>query len=151
MLTAGDVMTEDVIVIEPDASVEEAAKILSEHNISGLPVVEDGKLMGIVSEKDLIVKDKKLHFPDYINLLGGYIYLESHKKFEKEFKKFIAVKVKELMTEDVTTIAPETPVDEIASLMVEKDINRLPVVEDERLVGIVTRADLVKDLAENSD
>ena len=149
MLKAKDIMTEDVVTIEPETSVEEAAKILSENNISGLPVVKDGKVLGIISEKDLIIKDKKLHFPDYIDLLGGIIYLESYKKFEEEFKKFIAVNVEELMTEDVITISPETPVEDIATIMVEEEVNRIPVVVNDKLVGIVTRADLVRDLAES--
>jgi len=149
MLKAKDIMTEDVVTIEPEASVEEAAKILSENDISGLPVVKNGKVLGIISEKDLIIKDKKLHFPDYIDLLGGIIYLESYKKFEEEFKKFIAVNVEELMTEDVITISPDTPVEDIATIMVEEEVNRIPVVESGKLVGIVTRADLVRDLAES--
>ena len=148
-MLARDIMTENVVTIEPEASVEEAAKILSENNVSGLPVVEENKLVGIISETDLIIKDKKLHFPDYINLLGGIIYLESHKKFEKEFKKYIAVKVKELMTEEVKTINPDTSEEDIATIMVEENINRLPVVDEEgNLLGIVTRADLLKNLAE---
>ena len=149
MLTARDVMSTDVKTVSPDMSVEEAAKVMSDNNVSGLPVVnDDGELVGILSEKDMIIKDKKLHFPDYINVLGGIIYLESYKKFEEEFKKYIAVDVKGLMTKDVITISPEETLEEIANLMVEEDINRLPVVEDGKLIGIVTRGDLVKDIAQ---
>ena len=151
MLKVKDIMSKDVKTITPDTSVEEAAKILSEMEISGLPVVEEGKLLGIVSESDLIVKDKKLHFPDYINVIGGIIYLESYKKFREEFKKFIAVEVKDLMTENVITISPDKTVEDAATLMSEKDVNRLPVLEDDELVGIVTRADIVKDLAREED
>lgn len=147
MLKARDVMSKDVVTVNPDTSIEEAAKIMSENKISGLPVVESGKLVGIISEKDLIMKDKKLHFPDYINILGGIIYLESYKKFEEDFKKFIAIKVGELMTRKVVTIKPDTPIDEIASIMSDRDINRLPVLEDDRIIGIVTRADLVRNMA----
>ena len=148
MLTAKDIMTEEVVTIDADASVEEAAEILSNNNISGLPVVDEGELVGILTENDLIIKDKKLHFPDYINVLGGIIYLESHKKFAEEFKKFIAVNVKELMTEEVVTISPDTTVEDIATLMIEEGVNRIPVVDNEEIVGIVTRADLVRDLAD---
>ena len=147
MLKAEDIMTKEVITVSPEVTVEKAAKILSENNISGVPVVDNGELKGIISEKDLIVKDKKLHFPDYIPFLDGIIYLDNYKKFEKEFKKFIAVNVEDLMTEDVVTISPDTPVDEIATLMVEKEVNRIPVVEEGKIAGIVTRADLVRDLA----
>ncbi|MFW5992489.1 MAG: CBS domain-containing protein [Halanaerobiaceae bacterium] len=147
MLKVKDIMNEDVITVKPDNSVEEAAEILSNNHISGLPVVEDGELVGIVSESDLIVKNKKLHFPDYINVIGGIIYLESYEKFKKEFKKFIAVKVKDLMSEDVITVSSDTTIEEAATIMSEKDVNRLPVVEGKKLIGIITRADIIKDFA----
>jgi len=147
MLKVKNIMSKEVKTINPDTSVEEAAKILSEIGVSGLPVVKDGRLVGIVSESDLIIKDKKLHFPDYINVIGGIIYLESYKKFREEFKKFIAVEVEDLMSEEVITISPDATVEDAATMMSEKDVNRLPVVEGDQLVGIVTRADIVKDLA----
>ncbi len=148
MKTARDIMTRDVITVEPETSVEDAAKLMSKHRVSGLPVVKDGKMLGIVSEKDLIVKDKKLHFPEYINLIGGIIYVESYRKFREEFKKYIAIKVEELMTTEVETIEPDTPVNEIATLMSREEVNRLPVLEDGKLIGIVTRGDLVRDMAD---
>ena len=146
MLRIRDIMSKDVITISPESSVEEAAKILSDNGISGLPVVKDGKLVGIVSESDLIIKDKKLHFPDYINVIGGIIYLESYKKFKNEFKKFIAVKVEDLMSEKVITVSPEDSIEDAATIMSEEDVNRLPVVEGDNLVGIISRGDIVRDL-----
>ncbi|MFW6237652.1 MAG: CBS domain-containing protein [Halanaerobiales bacterium] len=148
MLTAREIMTTDVVTVTPDTSVEEAAAVMSEHKISGLPVVdEEGNLAGILSERDLIIKDKNLHFPDYINVLGGIIYLDSYKKFKEEFRKYIAQNVGEMMTEDVITVGPEKTVEDIATIMVEEDINRVPVVDNKKLIGIVTRGDLVKDIA----
>ncbi len=149
MLKVRDIMSTDVKTIDPDSSVEEAAEILSNNNISGLPVVEGENLLGIVSESDLIVKDKKLHFPDYINVIGGIIYLESYKKFKEDFKKFVAVKVEDLMTKKVVTVSPEDSVEDAATIMSDEDVNRLPVVEDNELVGIITRGDIVRDLARN--
>lgn len=147
MKTANDIMTKEVITVDPETSVEEAAELMSQYNVSGLPVLENGKLIGIVTEKDLIVKDKKLHFPEYINLIGGIIYLESYKKFKEEFKKYIAVKVKDLMTKHVETINPDTSVSEIADLMSKEEVNRLPVLDGDELVGIVTRGDLIKNMS----
>ncbi len=147
MKTAKDIMTEEVITIDPETSVEEAAELMSQYNVSGLPVLENGKLVGIVTEKDLIIKDKKLHFPEYINLIGGIIYLESYKKFQEEFKKYIAVKVNDLMTKHVETINPDTPVSEIAELMSKEEVNRMPVLDGDELVGIVTRGDLIKNMS----
>ncbi len=147
MLRARDIMTQDVITISPDTTVEEAAKVLSENQISGVPVVKDNRLVGIVSERDIIMKDKKLSFPDYINILGGIIYLGNLKKFEDEFKKYLSVTVEGLMTSNPKTVGPDATVEEIATLMVEKEINRLPVIDEGRLVGIITRADLVRKMA----
>ena len=148
MVVAKDIMTTDVITIDPETSVKDAANIMSEHGISGLPVVRDNKLVGIVTENDLIIKDKKLHFPEYINVLGGIIYLESYKKFEEEFKKFTAVKVKELMTTDVITANPEDSIEDLATIMHQKNINRIPVVDNAgQMIGIVTRNNIVKHIA----
>ena len=147
MKKAKEVMTTEVVTVSPDTSVEEAAKIMSEHEISGLPVVTNQQLLGVVTEKDLIMKNKRLNSPGYINILDGIIYLESPKKFEKEFRKFIAVDVEDLMTREVITVEPDTPLDEVATIMVEEDINRLPVLDGDRLVGIVTRADVVRNMA----
>ncbi|MFW5789924.1 MAG: CBS domain-containing protein [Bacillota bacterium] len=147
MKTAKDIMTKEVITVDLETSVEEAAELMSQYNVSGLPVLDNGKLVGIVTEKDLIVKDKKLHFPEYINLIGGIIYLESYKKFKEEFKKYIAVKVKDLMTKNVETISPDTPESEIAEIMSKEEVNRVPVLAGDELVGIVTRGDLIKNMS----
>lgn len=148
MITAKDIMTTGVVTVDPETSVKEAANIMSENDISGLPVVQNEKLVGIVTENDLIIKDKKLHFPEYINVLGGYIYLESYKKFKEEFKKFAAVKVKELMTKEVITAHPNDTIQDLATIMHQENINRLPVVDDSgQLIGIVTRNNIVKHIA----
>jgi len=148
MITAKDIMTTDVVTVDPETNVKEAANLMSEKDISGLPVVQNGELVGIVTENDLIIKDKKLHFPEYINVIGGIIYLESYKKFREEFKKFVAVKVKELMTEDVVTVSPDTSIEDLATIMHQENINRLPVVDNSgQLIGIVTRGNIVKHIA----
>ena len=147
-MNAKEIMTEDVITVSPEATVKEVAKILTENSISGLPVEEDGKLVGVVSEGDLIVQDKELHFPNYIYFLDSIFYLESLDKFEKDFKKMVGVKVKDIMTEDVITVNREADIKKIATILVDKGINRLPVVEDGKLVGIVSRGDIVKHISE---
>lgn len=146
MLTAKEIMTEDVITVKQETSVEDAAQILSDNRISGVPVVNEDKLVGILTEKDLLFKNKKLDPPNFISLTGGVLYLEDPRNFEEEFKKFIAVKVEDLMTRGVITINQETPLEEIATIMTEKDVNRLPVMKDDQIVGIVTRADLVRNM-----
>ena len=142
-LTALDIMTEKVITISKDASIEELSGILIKNKISGVPVVgEDGKILGIVTEADIIVQDTDLHFPAYFKLLDAVIYLESLNKFKNNLKKHLATKVEDIMTIKVRTVSPETPVSELAEIMLSKKINRLPVVDkDGHIKGIVTRAD----------
>ncbi|SDC23423.1 MULTISPECIES: CBS domain-containing protein [unclassified Candidatus Frackibacter] len=146
-MLAKDVMTKDVITVNEEATIKEVAKLLTKHKISGLPVVNDEQeLVGVVTEQDLIVRDKKLHFPDYIYLLDSIIYLESFREFEEEFKKMIGTKVGDVMSEDVIAVDTETSTEEIATMMTENEINRVPVLEKDELVGIVSRNDLVSSL-----
>lgn len=147
-LTAKDIMTENVITIRADGSIEQLSEILLKNRISGVPVVDDKEnLIGIVTEADLIVKDTELHFPRYFKLLDGIIYLESLNKFKENLRKHLATKVEDIMTRKVITISPDTHVNEIASIMLEEKVNRLPVVDSAKhVIGIVTRADIVKSM-----
>ncbi len=150
-MLAKDVMTTDVITVTQEATVEEVAKIITDSKVSGVPVVnEQGKLVGIVSEGDIIARSKNLHIPTHFQLLGGVIYLEGTKKLEADLKKMIAVQVKDLMTEEVFSVKPEATIEEVATLMIEQKINRVPVVVNEKVVGIISRADIVRTLVANS-
>lgn len=143
-----EIMVREVIAIQEDASVEELSRILVENQISGVPVVDkDGKLVGIATEGDLIVKDADLHFPRYFKLLDSIIYLESLNKFKKNLKKYLGTKVSDVMSTEVRTVREDTPVSEAANLMIRNNINRLPVMDDDgKMVGIITRADIVKSM-----
>ncbi len=108
MLTAKDIMTKDVITVKPDTSIEELASLLVENEISGAPVVDDsGNLYGIVTENDLISRNKRLHIPTVVSFLDAAIYLESSKKFEQEVKRLTATKVGEICTRKVVTITED--------------------------------------------
>jgi CBS domain-containing protein len=147
-LKVRDIMRTDVVTVGPDATVRELANLLAEHEISGVPVVdEDGRLLGIVSEGDVIVQDADLHFPHYVQFLESTIYLGSMRKFDERFKKAFGAKVGDVMSTEVHTVDPEAPVHEVATLMTDHDINRVPVVENEKVVGIVTRGDIVRAIA----
>ena len=143
-----DIMVREVITIQKDASVEELSELLIKNKISGVPVVDsNGKLVGIATEGDLIIKDSDLHFPRYFKLLDSIIYLESLNKFKKNLKKFLGTKVEDVMTAKIRTIKEETPVGEAANMMIKYNINRVPVLDSkDELVGIVTRADIVKSM-----
>jgi len=143
MLKAKDFMTKDVITIKGDATVEALARLLIEHKISGVPVIDDKKhLIGIVTENDLISQNKRLHIPTVIRLFDAFIVLGSS-KIEEEIKKMAAATVGEICTKKVVTITEETPLQEVATIMSEKKIHLLPVLRNKVVVGIVGKADLI--------
>jgi len=147
-LQAKDIMTKKVITINKNASIGELSELLIKNKISGVPVVDsDGKLVGIATEGDIIVQNADLHFPRYFKLLDSVIYLESLGNFKRNLRKYLATKVGDIMTEKVRVVKKDTPVNKVADMMIENNINRVPVV-DERgsLVGIITRADIVKSM-----
>ncbi|MHB1390871.1 MAG: CBS domain-containing protein [Thermoleophilia bacterium] len=144
-LTAADIMQPEVITISEDATVQELAKLLARKKISGAPVVDEkSRVVGIVSEGDLVAIDADIHFPHYIELLGNIIYLESIKKYEDRLEKAAAGQVRDIMTTDVLTVQKSAPLSEIATLMIDRQVNRIPVVDGDVLVGIITRADIVR-------
>jgi CBS domain-containing protein len=116
-----------------------------EKRISGLPVVNDeGELVGIVSEADLIYREGNVHLPTFIPIMDGVIFLESMKKVEGQIKKMIGYKVRDVMTKNVIIVKENTTVEEAARIMMDKKVNRLPVMRNKKIVGIVTRADILK-------
>ncbi|HDZ91305.1 MAG TPA: CBS domain-containing protein [Deltaproteobacteria bacterium] len=147
MLNASDVMSTRVITVKKETSLEELADILYENHINGVPVVgDDGRLIGVICESDLIRKDKKLHIPTVVAIFDAVIYLESSKKMEKEFKRISATTVEDLYTRDPVTVDERTPVDEIATIMTEQKIYTIPVMDGDRLVGIIGKADLLRTI-----
>lgn len=151
-LSARDIMTQNPVVVAPDASVKDAAKLMDEESIGALPVVENGVLVGLVTEGDLIMRDVKLEFPTYFHLLDGFImYPPSTVRFEKELKKAVAATVADVMSSDPVTIEAGAPIGDVASLLAEKDVSRLPVLENGELVGIVSKHDIVKAIARGLD
>lgn len=149
-MTAAEIMQTNLVTINPKMSVRHAAKILADNDMSAIPVVNDeGVLLGIVSESDLIHRLAHPHLPPYVEILGGVIYLENPFEMKKEFKKLTAITAEEIMTTKVATVSPDTDISNVATIMVEKNINGIPVVKDNKIIGIVTRHDLVLNMAKN--
>ncbi len=147
MLTASDIMTKDVLTVTTSTSIRDLAEIITRNRIGSVPVVdEQGALIGIVTESDLIEQDKNFHIPTVISLFDWVIYLESEKKFEKELKRMTAQTVGDIYTKEVVTVKPTTPITELADIMSGKKIHSLPVVEEGKLVGIVSRIDLIRSM-----
>jgi CBS domain-containing protein len=142
-----DVMTRDVATVSPDTQVNEVARLMAERGISGVPVVENGAVVGIVSELDLIVRNTRLEPPAFFALLDGRIPLETPGHYRKRLQHMLGTEVRDVMTRDVLTIAPAEELEALAEMMVRRRVNPVPVVEGGRLVGIVSRADVVRTMA----
>jgi CBS domain-containing protein len=152
MLTAQDIMTKEVVTVKPDTSIQDLAAMLVKNHISGVPVLDDaGALFGIVTENDLISRDKRLHIPTVVSFLDAAIYLESSKKFEQEVKRLTATRVGDICTRKVVTIKKDTPLVDIATIMSEKKVHLLPVVENNKVLGIVGKRDMVKAVARQAE
>lgn len=150
-MLAKDIMTREVITLSQEEKVEKAARILVEHKISGIPVVDsDQHVLGIVTEKDLMVKASELKVPFYITLFDSIIFLDNPIRFNNNLKKYTASQVKDAMTRRVIVVDENTPVTEVVELMQTKRINRIPVVRHDKLVGIITRNDVLKSLVQDN-
>ncbi len=146
MPTVGDIMERDVVTVQPHDTVETLLRVLREHELPSVPVVnEGGRCVGIVTESDLVLRDEEedLRLPLHIDLFGGTVFLGPVKRFEERFKKAIAATVQDMMTPDPITIGADADVHEAARMIAEHRHNRLPVVEHGRLVGVVTRLDVL--------
>ncbi len=140
-------MTTDVISVSPETEIVQAARILLEKRINGLPVLDaKGKVVGIICQSDLVVQQKSVPIPSLFSLLDGFMPLTSLKRIEKEVEKIAALTVAQAMTPKPTTVTPETGIEEVASLMVDKGFHTLPVVQDGKLVGVVGKEDVLKTL-----
>ena len=147
MLKAKDIMTKEVITVRQDTPIRDLAEILWKNRISGVPVLdEDGTVVSVVTESDLIDQTKKVHIPTMISLLDSVIFLESSKKTEQEIRKMSGNTAGDISSSEFTTVTEETRLDEIATIMSEKNIHTLPVMEDDKLVGIIGKSDIIRSL-----
>jgi CBS domain-containing protein len=149
--TVRDIMETDVPVVHETDSVERVLEVMRDNELPGVPVVnEGGRCVGIVTDGDLVMagEDADLHLPHYFQLFGGLVFLEPLSHFEERLRKAVAATAEDLMTPDPVTVEPDASVQEAARLIARKKHNRLPVVEHGRLVGVVTRLDVLAALAE---
>ena len=150
MITAKDIMTRDVITISPETEIAQAAKLLLTNRINGVPVVNaEGELVGILCQSDLIIQQKNIPIPSLFTFLDGFIPLTSSKKLDEEVEKIAATKAGDAMTANPVTVSPDTEIEKIAALMVEKSYHTLPVVDEGQLVGIVGKEDVLKTLIDH--
>ena len=148
-LTVADIMDAAPVTVYPEDTVEAVLRVLRENELPGVPVINSGgRCVGIITEADLVMagEDADLHLPHYFELFGGFVFLESLSHFEERLRKATAALARDLMTEDPVTIEPGVGVAEAARLISRSKHNRLPVVEHGRLVGVVTRVDVLDAL-----
>lgn len=144
--TAKDIMTTDVIVVRKDDNISNVAKLLIKEKIGGVPVVdEEDKIVGIISETDIMKKEKYVDAPRVINFLEGLIFLDSVKNMEEDLKKIAAYRVEDLMSKDIIKVHEDDKFDDIANIMIKKSINRVPVVDgNNKIKGIICRYDIIR-------
>ena len=151
MLKVKDIMTREIITVSPETEIVSAAKILLEKRINGLPVIDSsGRLAGVLCQSDLVAQQKNIPIPSVFTLLESYVPLTLIKRIDKEVEKIAALKVEQAMTSNPVTVSPETDIEDVAKLMVDKKYHTLPVVEGDKVVGIVGKEDVLKTLLPKS-
>jgi CBS domain-containing protein len=148
-LTVRDIMDADPVAVTPETPVQDVVATLRTHELSGVPVVtEGGRCVGIITEGDLVMvgDEGDLHLPHFIELFGGIVFLESLHRFDARLQRALASKARDMMTEDPVTIEPDVTIQEAGRLISHSGHNRIPVVEHGRLVGMLTRVDVLDAL-----
>ena len=147
MITVKEIMCTDLITLTPEMDIIKAAQTLLDNHINGAPVVNnEGLLVGILCQSDLIAQQKKLPIPTLFTFLDGVIQLASARHIEKEVRKIAALTVAEAMTPDPVTVSPDTELETVAGLMVDNCFHTLPVLDDIRLVGVIGKEDVLRTL-----
>jgi len=140
-------MTRDVIAVSPEMDIAHAARLLLEKSINGVPVVDGtGKLVGILCQSDLVAQQKKFPIPTLFTFLNGFIPMTSMKHLEKEVQKITAITVADAMSPNPVTVRPEASIEEVGTIMVDRNFHTLPVVDKGKLVGILGKEDVLRTL-----
>ncbi len=143
------IMRTGVPTISPDTSVGQAAKALVDHQVPGVAVVENGKLIGIVTESDIITREADVDVPTAVPFLDAIFVADAGQSFDEEIRRVTAVNARQLMTSPVISVRDRATLAEVATLMVDRNINPVPVLNDaNEVVGIVSRSDLVRIIAQ---
>jgi len=151
MLSVKDIMTRDVITVSPETDIAHAARLLLEKSVNGVPVVDEtGTLVGILCQSDLVAQQKKFPIPTIFTLLDGFIPLTSMKHLEKEVRKITATTVADAMSPNPVTVRPDASIEEVGTIMVDRNFHTLPVVDKGDLVGILGKEDVLRTLVSGS-
>lgn len=149
MLQARDIMTKEVITVSPETTVLDLAQLLADHKINGAPVVDSqGRLVGVVTQNNLIDRAKKFELPHVISILDAHFYLERPSTFKKNLEKLMGNLVADIMTAPPITISEDVEVDEIATIMARRRIHTLPVLKGDKIIGIIGKIDIIRALSQ---
>ncbi len=148
-LVVKDIMTKNVITIDKNATVGELSKLLIKNKISGIPVVDDNNnLVGIATDADIIIQESDLPLP----LSFSHAFLQKYESYVKSTKEYLKTKVENIMTKGLKTIYEDDTITKAVNIIINNDINRIPVVDkNNRLKGIITRADIIKFMIKNTE
>ena len=148
MLSARDIMTTEVLTVSPETSIAEMSKILENRKIGGVPVVDKGgRLVGVITQSDLVDRARDLELPPAINILDLHIYLQIPSHLIQRVERMLGTTVGDCMSPDPVTVTPDTPVPQIAALMAKQKVHTLPVLEGGKLLGVIGKMDLVRAMA----
>jgi CBS-domain-containing membrane protein len=151
MIRAQDIMSRDVVTLPAELDFAAAARILLDSHFNGAPVVDDqGRLLGVLCQSDLVAQHKRMPVPTLFTLLDSFVRLTPTKQLEKQVRKIAALTVAEAMTPDPVTVSPDTGIETIAGLMVDSNLHTLPVLEDGKLVGVIGKEDVLRTLIKGS-
>ena len=148
MKTAEEIMTRKVVTVNKNLPIKELSKLFIQNRFNGVPVVDDdGNVIGVVTQGDLIEQNKNLHIPTVITLFDAVLFLDSEKKFESDVKKLTGTKVEDIYHKHAVSVSPNANISEITTLMAEKDVHTLPVLDGEKLVGVIGKRDVIRAMA----
>ena len=149
MLSARDIMTTKVLTVSPETSISDLSKTLENRKIGGLPVVDkDGRLVGVITQSDLVERARDLELPPAINILDLHIYLQIPSHLLQRVEKMLGTTVGDCMSPNPVTVAPDTPVSQIAALMAKQKVHTIPVLDGGKIVGVIGKMDLVRAMAQ---
>jgi len=142
-------MTKEVLTVNPETSIADLSKTLENRQIGGVPVVDkDGRLVGVITQSDLLERARDLEMPPAINILDFHFYLQIPSHLLRKLEKMLGTSVGDCMTPDPVTVAPDTPVSQIAALMAKQKVHTIPVVKAGKIVGIIGKMDLVRAMVQ---
>jgi len=146
--TVREIMQTDVATVSPDDTIPTIATLLAKGRINGVPVVEDGQMIGIITDSDIIAREADVDAPTVVPFLDAMLVADAGRSYREEIRRALAVNARQLMSSPVISIRQHATLEQIATLMIDEGVNPVPVLDDDNtLVGIVSRGDLVRVIA----